>query len=336
MGMRALVFKDRGIGHLQFNEVEAPGIKPDEVLVRVASAAVNPVDIESLDADDAYPIPHIPGAEFAGTVEKIGRKVSHVQKGDRVTVYPRIYCGGCRLCRADMEMMCVKGGNKIIGWDTNGGYAELVAVPKENVFPIPDRIGWDMAASLPISALTAYHAVNEANLGKGDKLVVFGASGNTGMFASQFASERGANVISVSSKGWLTEGYGVSTLIGRGNVEEDVRRLTEGGMADAVIDPIGGDNLDLSMSIANYRAKILVFGGLKSHASKINIQKLYRRELRIMGVTGGSIREFKELIEKAMNYRVHVWKTFGLEDGRKALQALHSKERDGRVMIKIG
>lgn len=336
MSMKALVFSESGINNLRVREVNSPKIGPGGVLVRVAMAAANPVDFESVNARDASPVPHIPGAEFAGTVEKVGRKVSNVRPGDRVAVYPRIYCGKCALCTADMEMMCAPGGNRMIGWDTNGGYAELAAVPGQNVFRIPDEISWEMAASLPVAALTAYHAVGSAGLKRGDTAVIFAASGNTGMFASQFANESGARVIAVSRRRWLTRGFGVRDLIDWGKTEAEVRRLTRGRMADAVIDPVGADSLDTALSLVNHRGRVMVFGALKSYEAEINILNLFRKEARIMGVTGGSIREFRELIGKAHRYNVRVWKTFTLEDGKKALLSLHSKERDGRVLIKVG
>jgi D-arabinose 1-dehydrogenase-like Zn-dependent alcohol dehydrogenase len=299
-------------------------------------AGVNPVDLESVHANDAMPMPHVPGTEFAGLVQKIGRNVKNMKKGDRVTVYSRIYCGKCRLCKTSKEMMCINSGNKMIGWDTNGGYAEYVAVPKENVFKIPDSMGWEMAASLPIAALTGYHTIKEARLKKNENLVLFGASGNTGMFISQFANEDGANVFAISDKSWLTKGFGAYKLIGRDRVGIEMNKLRDGKLADVIIDPIGAESLDTSMSISNYCSRIFVFGGLKSHEAKIDIQKLYRKEISIIGVTGGSINEFLELIKKAHGYKVRVWKTFRLEEGKEALKALSSKDRNGRVMLKIG
>ncbi len=333
--MKALLFEKPGLENLKVNNIEAPSINQNEVLIRVIMAGINPVDLQSVKAKDAMPMPHVPGAEFAGIIQKIGRNVKNMKKGDRVTVYSRIYCGKCRLCKMGKEMMCINSGNKMIGWDANGGYAEYVAVPKENVFKIPDNLNWEMAASLPIAALTAYHALIEAKLKKGETLVVFGASGNTGMFAVQMGKLFGANVIAISDKKWLASELGADYVISRKNAIEKVTQITKGKMADVIIDPIGAGNLDLSMSISNYFGRIFLFGALKGHEANINIYKLFRKEIRIIGVTGGSIDEFSELIKKVHRYKVHVWKTFRLKEGKKALKALNSKNRNGRVMLKI-
>jgi NADPH:quinone reductase-like Zn-dependent oxidoreductase len=230
--------------------------------------------------------------------------------------------------------MCINSGNRMIGWDANGGYAEYVAVPKENVFKIPDSLGWEMAASLPIAALTGYHTIKEARLKGDENLVLFGASGNTGMFITQFAAENGANVFAVSDKKWLA-GFGARRLIGRDNIVSEVNRLTKGRLADVVIDPLGAKTLDSSMSISNYFGRIFIFGALTGHEASMDVHKLFRKEIRIIGITGGSIGEFSELIKKAHGYKVRVWKTFRLEDGKEALRALNSKSRNGRVMLKI-
>lgn len=333
--MKALLFEKPGVENLMIKDIKTPSINPGEVLIRVIMAGVNPVDLQSVNATDALPMPHTPGAEFAGIVQKVGRGVKNVREGERVTVYSRIYCGKCRICRMGKEMMCINSGNKMIGWDTNGGYAEYVVVPKENVFKIPDDLSWEMAASLPIAALTGYHTIKEAKLNKWEDLVLFGASGNTGMFISQFAKEKGAKVFAISDKEWLTKEFGAYKLVSRDTIETEINKLTNGKLADVIIDPMGAGNLDISMSIANYFGRIFIFGALKGHESNIKLYKLFRKEIQIIGVTGGSINEFSELIKRAHRYRVRVWKTFNLEDGKEALKALNSRARNGRVMLKI-
>jgi D-arabinose 1-dehydrogenase-like Zn-dependent alcohol dehydrogenase len=87
----------------------------------------------------------------------------------------RVFDGTCDLCLSS-EMLFRNGG--IIGVVTNGGFAEYISVSERNVFKIPDEMDWDLAASLSISILTAFHALKEASLKVNDCLIVFGASGN--------------------------------------------------------------------------------------------------------------------------------------------------------------
>ncbi|EQD28781.1 Alcohol dehydrogenase GroES domain protein, partial [mine drainage metagenome] len=121
---------------------------------------------------------------------------------------------------------------------SNGGFAEYVALDEKNAVKIGDEISWEMAASIPIAALTPYHALNLAGLGRGESFVAFGASGNTGLFALQFAKEIGATVIAVSGKDWVSE-YGADYIVPRDSVQAEVSRITSNKMADVVMNSLG-------------------------------------------------------------------------------------------------
>jgi D-arabinose 1-dehydrogenase-like Zn-dependent alcohol dehydrogenase len=84
------------------------------------------------------------------------------------------------MCLSQCENQCRNEG-KVIGLVTNGGFAEYIAVPEKNAFRIPDEMQWELAANIPVSTLTPYHALKEAALKVNESLVIFGASGNTGM-----------------------------------------------------------------------------------------------------------------------------------------------------------
>lgn len=84
---------------------------------------MNPIDYYTVTGmRDVDPMPHIPGVEFAGIVEEVGKEVTRVSPGDRVVVYPRIFDGTCDLCMAEHEHLCRNGG--IIGVNSNGGFAK--------------------------------------------------------------------------------------------------------------------------------------------------------------------------------------------------------------------
>ena len=186
--MKALIFEKSGLDNLRVQDVEKPSISPHDVLIQVTMAGVNPIDYRVVNSmPNVKPMPHIPGAEFAGIVDQVGDHVTSVRKGDRVTVYNRIFDSLCDMCLSNNEMLCRNGG--MVGIITNGAYAEYAAVPEKNAFKIPDEVGWEVAASLPVAALTPYHALKEAELKAYENLVVFGASGNTGNFAIQFGKK---------------------------------------------------------------------------------------------------------------------------------------------------
>ena len=331
--MKALVFDKNGLENLRVMDVEKPQLDPHAVLIRVKAASVNPVDYATVvSIRNVTPIPHIPGAEFAGIVEAVGDHVREVKPGDRVAVYSRLFDGSCDMCLAGQEMLCRKGG--IIGVASNGGYAEYAVVPAKNVFKVSDNIEWELAASLSIGALTAYHALRLSSVSPGEIVVVVGASGNTGMFAVQLAKIMGARVVAVTRKQWLRE-LGADEVVDLDNAYKAVERISGGLMADVVVDPQGTQTISKSIKLLGTNGRIVTFGALTGDELKVSIREVYSKQLRIIGSTGGTRREMLDLIRMAeeRKLRVKVWRSYDLDHGVDALRNLFSSERDGKIMI---
>lgn len=126
----------------------------DDVLIRVAIAGICRTDIYVSQGSIQSQDPIIPGHEFSGTVEAIGKNVTHLKIGDRVAVMPVIACKTCQECLANHSNNCLL--SKMLGIDLNGAFAEFVIVPKESVYPINDSIAFQLAAySEPIAAALA-------------------------------------------------------------------------------------------------------------------------------------------------------------------------------------
>ena len=162
--MKASFFEKPGLENLSIKlDIEEPKITDHHVLVKVKMAGINPINHFAISgAREIKPIPHIPGVEIAGEVEKIGKHVTSLTHGDRVVVYARVFDGTCDMCLNGYEMLCRSGG--IVSLMTNGGFAEYIAVPEKNVFKIPNDIEWELAASMPVTTITPYHALKEGHL----------------------------------------------------------------------------------------------------------------------------------------------------------------------------
>jgi NADPH:quinone reductase-like Zn-dependent oxidoreductase len=331
--MKALVFEKSGLENLEIRDVETPSLELDDVLIKIKMAGVNPIDFRVVNAmPNVKPMPHIPGAEFAGIVDEVGGRVSTLKKGDRVTVYGRVFDGLCDMCLSNSEMLCRNGG--IMGVITNGGYAEYVAVPEKNVFKLPVDLSWEMAASLPVAALTPYHALKTVELTINECLVVFGASGNTGMFAVQLGKKFGANIIAISRKSWLKD-FGADYLISLEGAIEQIKELTSGRMADVVLNSIGSETWSTSVEALGSNGRLLFFGTLTGGSVNLALDKMYGKQQEIIGTAGGTRKELKDLMAIAMTLKLKVWKKFKLEDGVDALKSLSSRERDGRILIEL-
>jgi NADPH:quinone reductase-like Zn-dependent oxidoreductase len=337
--MKAAILEKPGLENLKvLDNLEKPRIDDHGVLIKVKVTGINPIDhsVVSGALPKIEPIPHVPGAESSGIVEEIGQHVddSRIKKGDRVVVYPKVFDGTCDMCLNGLDMICRNGG--IIGAITNGGFAEYTEVPERYAFRIPDDLDWDIAASLPVTCLPPYHALKEASLRINEYLLVFGASGNTGMMAVQLGRKMGAKVIAVSKHNWIKDDFGADYIItDYGDVVEHVKEITQGRMADVVLNSIGVETWDNSFACVGTNGRWVTFGGLTGADVKLNVQSLYTRQIKLIGSTGGTRKEMHELINNSKELKVRVWKRFRLENVKEALQSLFARERDGRILLEV-
>jgi NADPH:quinone reductase-like Zn-dependent oxidoreductase len=339
--MKAAIFEKPGLENLEIKEYADPELTDHDILIKVKVAGINPIDyfvvsgrrgINSGSRLEAKPLPHIPGAEISGIVERVGKHVKTLNKGDRVIVYSRFFDGTCDFCLNSSEMLCKNGG--LISVDSNGGFAEYIAVPERNVFKIPDDMDWELAASLSVSALTPFHALKEASLKINESLLVFGASGNTGMIAVQLGKKIGAKVIAVTTKNWIKE-FGADHITTYDRVIEEVKEFTQGNMAVVVLNTLGADTWSKSLDALSNNGRWITFGVLTGAEVKLNLQSLYTKQIKLIGTTGGSRKEFKEIIDNSKELKIKVWKKFKLEETKEALRALFEKEREGRILLNI-
>ncbi|HXP49029.1 MAG TPA: alcohol dehydrogenase catalytic domain-containing protein [Bacteroidia bacterium] len=333
--MKAAIFEKLGLENLKINhDVELPKITDHDVLIRVKMAGVNPIDNTTVSGTrEIKPLPHIPGAETSGVVEECGRHVKSLKKGDRVIVYNIIFDGMCDMCMNGNEMLCRNGG--LLSLVANGGFAEYISVPEKSAFKIPDEMQWQLAASIPVTTLTPYHALKQAALKIDEFLVIFGASGNTGMMATQFGKKMGAKVIAVSKQNWIKE-FGADYIITEyDKVAEKVKDLTRGKMAEVVLNSLGVQTWENSFASVGLNGRWVTFGGLTGADVKLNVQSLYSKQIKLIGCNGGTRKEMTEVIDISKELKTRVWKIFTLDDAKEALEALFSKERDGRILLKV-
>jgi len=339
--MKAAIFDKPGLDNLKvIDNVDEPKIGDHDVLIKVKLAGVNPIDhsVVSGMLPRIVPFPHIPGAESSGIVEQVGSEINDgsIRKGDRVVVYNQVFDGICDMCLNGLDMICRNGG--LIGAITNGGFAEYISVPERNVFKIPDKMEWEVAASLPVTSLTPYHALNEASIKLNEYLLIFGASGNTGMMAVQLGKKMGAKVIAVSRDISIKNDFGADFVIGDyDKIAENVKEITHGKMADVVLNSLGVSTWDSSFASIGINGRWVSFGGLTGADVKLNVQSLYRKQIKLIGSTGGTRNELRKLIDIATTegLKVKVWKKLNLDNVKEALQGLFAKDRDGRILIEV-
>ena len=206
---------------LTLTEQPIPKVAPGEVLVRVRSAAVNPVDWKimsgGLDALLVSSFPIIPGWDVAGVVEAVGIDVPEYAPGDEVIGY----------VRKDF----VQGGT----------YAEFVSAPVRTLARKPTELDWNQAAGLPLAGLTAYQVLNRLGTGPGTTVLIHGGAGGVGQVGIQLARAAGARVIATASgqNHELLRSLGAEPLTYGDGLTDRVRALAPDGV-DVVADFVGG------------------------------------------------------------------------------------------------
>ena len=167
---------------LQYEDAPDPVRGSGEVLVRVKACALNHLDIWQRIGPPRVKVnlPHISGSDISGVVEEVPAGEMDLQKGAEVIVNPGIGCGRCEKCLSGKDNQCRYYG--IVGSEFDGGYAELVSIPRRNVLQKPERMDFVQAASVPLVFLTAYHMlVKKAALEPGETVLVLGAGSGVGV-----------------------------------------------------------------------------------------------------------------------------------------------------------
>ncbi len=313
------------IGGLEYLSVREHQIEkePDTILVRILQAGVNPVDYNLINGNIIYsinPVPHVPGSEAVGIAEESGR---NVRKGDKVIIYPRLFDGTCVNCEKGMEEICFKGG--LFGVNSNGAYSTRLYVKESNLF-VANQLDTDIAGSMPVGGLTAYHALMRMNPGEGESVLVYGASGNTGIWAVQIAKALGLKVFGVSGKKWLS-GYGLDGIYPIDSIPADLK-------VDMVINSLGSEVFEDSFSHMMKGGRITTFGVYTGKKTQLDISAIYSNEFSVIGSTGGSRSDMAGLIAMASKnrFKMPVEKRFDLKRIKEALEAF-KKKSTGRIVI---
>jgi NADPH2:quinone reductase len=207
---------------LRTGELEDPVPSPDEVLVRVHAASLNPVDFKvAATGHEQWRYPHVLGVDAAGVIEQVGAKVTDWRPGDRVFYHTT--------------------------WRRSGTYAELNTVPSHTIAKVPASMNYVDAAAIPCAGLTAYSALyRRLHCKSGDLVLVHSGSGGVGGFAIQLAKRVGATVVTTCSIGNAdyVRSLGADEVVDyrTENVFERARQIAGPRLFDGIIDTIGPRN----------------------------------------------------------------------------------------------
>jgi len=324
--MQAVVIHEHG-GPEVLVPAEAPDPSPgdSQVVVELRAAALNRRDTFVRKGVYPFPLPLILGSDGAG----IRRDT-----GEEVVICPSMGWG-------DRDVVAL-GDFDILGGPHQGTYAELVAVPAENVFPKPAALSWPEAAALPLAGLTAYRALfSRAELRRGETVLIVGIGSGVGTIALSLAVQAGARVLVTSSSQEkidraVTLGADAGILYTSDDWADQVRERTDGRGVDVVVDSVGV-TWPSSVSTLATGGRIVVFGATGGTTVELEVRPFYFGQFSLLGTTMGSPREFAELLDVVDrgSWAPAVDTVRPLAEAAAAHARLEAGEHFGKVVLEI-
>lgn len=340
--MRAVFI--RGHGGPEVVEVgELPEAQPGPGQVRVAvkAAAVNHLD---LWVSQGWPglrlsFPHVLGSDVAGVVDAVGPGVDDVKAGDEVVVYPGTSCGRCEACLSGQDNLCRRYA--ILGEHVPGGQAQSMVVSARLVMPKPARLGFEEAAAVPLTFLTAWHAlVARAGLRAGETVLVHAAGSGVGVAAVQIAKLLGARVIATAGSDAKLEkarALGADEVVNyeTGSFVDAVKKLTGRRGADVVFEHVGKKTWEGSIQAAALGGRIVTVGATTGHDPLTDLRHVFFRQLSVLGSTMGTPGELAHVLRfvEEGKLRPVVDRVLPLSEVRTAHRLLADRAQFGKIVL---
>ncbi|MDQ6818037.1 MAG: crotonyl-CoA carboxylase/reductase [Actinomycetota bacterium] len=373
--MTAWVIREERFGEpvdaFQLEEIEVPEPGAFEVIVRVMAAGVNfnnvwaalgePVSVFRYHPNEDH---HIGGSDASGIVWKVGDGVTRWKPGDEVV----IHCN-----QASYEDPEVHGldplaapSQQIWGYETSwGSFAQFCKVQAQQLLRKPRQLAWEEAAAYGLTYFTAYRMlIDRCRVKAGDRVLIWGAAGGLGVFATQLCALTGADalgVVSSEAKGTLVKQLGAVDYINRQDFAGMMRRGDEtpeeerarfkhsrrfckaveerlGGPPDIVFEHVGKATFPTSVLAAKPFGKVVICGATSGYQLDFDVRYLWMRQKEIIGSHFANAWEAtlaNELIEES-KIRPVLWKTMGFEKVAEAHQLLRDNKHLGKIAILVG
>ena len=308
------IHEDGGPEVLRYEDAPDPEPGPGEVLVELRAASLNRLDLWVRKGLPSVPKPRILGADGAGLVD-----------GERVVINPGI-----------------EHGDKItvIGEHMDGTHAELIAVPRENVYPIPDGMSFEEAAAFPLVFETAYRMlVTRAGMREGDWVLLWGIGSGIASAANAIATALGARTIVTSSSDEKLARVEADVKVNHGSddVVEAVKEATEGRGADIVVEHVGEETWQRTLQAARQGGRVVVCGATTGPNPPAALHRIWWKQLTIYGSTMGTKEDFEGVYELVASGKARpiVDDVFPLSEARAAHERMEAGEQLGKIVLTI-
>jgi NADPH:quinone reductase-like Zn-dependent oxidoreductase len=326
---------------LRYEEAPNPVPGPGEALIRVRACALNHLDLWQRRGMERVqiPFPHISGADVAGEV--ISAPHGEFAAGRRVMLQPGLSCGRCTACLEGRDNECPN--YDVLGYRSDGGYAEIVKVPIQNLIAIPDAIGFVEAAAFPLVFLTAWHMLmTRARLRAGEDVLVLGAGSGVGQAAIQIAWRHGARVFATAGsdeKLARARQLGAYDVINHTtqDVPGRIRDFTNGRGVDVVVEHVGVATWEKSLKSLARGGRLVTCGATTGYDARIDLRALFARQISLLGSYMGRKGELLRAAQFffAGELRPVVDRTLPLSEAAEAHRTLESRQQFGKLVLVV-
>jgi NADPH:quinone reductase-like Zn-dependent oxidoreductase len=337
--MKAVRFHTHGGPEvLVYEDAPDPRPAPGRSIVRVRACALNHLDLWERRGIPrvTLPLPHISGSDVAGEVAQSDT----VLPGTRVMLQPGLRCGTCTACRAGRDNHCVS--YDVLGLQSDGGYAELVSVPDENLLPIPDHVDVIHAAAFPLTFLTAWHMlIDRAALREGETVLVLAGGSGVGQAAIQIAKHFGARVFATSAPAKMAHCRSLGAEDAFDHYADDfsrqVRAATGGRGADIVVEHVGEATWDRSVRSLASGGRLVTCGATTGARGAIDLRHLFARQLSLLGSYMGTFADLRQAAPLFFDGVLApvIDEVFPLARAADAQRRLETKGQFGKVVLTL-
>jgi alcohol dehydrogenase len=305
--MKAAVFREYDKDPtkvVKLEDIDMPKLKPNEVMIKVESAAYNYNDLWAIWGEPLkVPIPHISGSDVAGTIVETGEDVTKFKVGDRVVSHSNISCRVCNMCTSGREYDC--NDRLVWGFQTGplwGGFAQYTHLPEVNVVKIPDNISFDDAAAISMVGMTAWHMlVGRAKIKPGQTVLIMGGTSGVGMAGIQIAKLYNCTVIATAGNGEKMDKcleIGADYVVNHREADwhKKVKEITKKQGVDVIFEHIGKAAFAQEVALLKMAGTLVATGATTGYDSTIDLRYLFFKGTNLLGSTQGTKAELEDVI----------------------------------------
>lgn len=333
-----------GMDRLELVDLEMPEPGPMEVRIRVRAVALNHLDlfVRRGVPGHHFPLPLIPGSDGSGLVDALGPGVDEFAVGDEVVIFPGTSCGHCEACLSGRDQLCREYA--ILGEARDGLATPYALVPRANVHPKPQGLGFVEAAAFGLTMQTAWNMlVEKVSLRPGERVLIQAGGSGVGVACIQIAKLLGAEV-------WVTAGgadkckrcldLGADRAIDYSSEDfvAKVREWTGGEGVEAVVDHVGRETFARSIRCLGWGGRLVTCGATTGPKVEIHLGQIFFKSLSLLGSTMGSkgdLLRICKLMAQGRLVPVVGAQLEGLHRYREGQALLEERKVFGKVVVEI-